>query len=77
MSPVGPWGSNGGSNWDDAGYYGVREITLKNGDCIDSMCVIYDKNGKPVQGKKHGGSRVELLREPFVTFLCLKYFTLN
>ncbi|CAA3023289.1 jacalin-related lectin 19 [Olea europaea subsp. europaea] len=53
---VGPWGGNGGTNWDDGNYSGVREISLKYGRCIDSICVVYDKNGKPVSGEKHGGS---------------------
>ncbi|XP_048130001.1 jacalin-related lectin 19 isoform X2 [Rhodamnia argentea] len=52
---VGPWGGNGGTSWDDGSYHGVREITLVFGHCIDSIRVMYDKNGKPVAGEKHGG----------------------
>ncbi|GFP85673.1 jacalin-related lectin 19 [Phtheirospermum japonicum] len=52
---VGPWGGNGGTNWDDGFYNGIREITLKYDRCIDLICVVYDKNGKPVSGLKHGG----------------------
>ncbi|PSR96896.1 Jacalin-related lectin like, partial [Actinidia chinensis var. chinensis] len=52
---VGPWGGNGGSYWDDGSYNGVREISLAYGRCIDSICVVYDKNGKPVAAEKHGG----------------------
>ncbi|XP_059642170.1 jacalin-related lectin 19 [Cornus florida] len=52
---VGPWGGNGGTNWDDGSYNGVREITLVYGRCIDSIRVGYDKNGKPVLADKHGG----------------------
>ncbi|KAF8025671.1 hypothetical protein BT93_F2493 [Corymbia citriodora subsp. variegata] len=52
---VGPWGGNGGSSWDDGSYHGVREITLVFGHCIDSICMVYDKNGKPVAAEKHGG----------------------
>ncbi|KAL3618260.1 Jacalin-related lectin 19 [Castilleja foliolosa] len=52
---VGPWGGNGGTNWDDGFYNGIREITLKYDLCIDSISVVYDKNGKPVSGPKHGG----------------------
>ncbi|XP_027168175.1 jacalin-related lectin 19 [Coffea eugenioides] len=52
---VGPWGGNGGSPWDDGSYNGVREITLVHARCIDSMRVVYDKNGKPFVGEKHGG----------------------
>ncbi|KAK3426712.1 jacalin-related lectin 19 isoform X1 [Eucalyptus grandis] len=52
---VGPWGGNGGISWDDGSYHGVREITLVFGHCIDSICAVYDKNGKPVAAEKHGG----------------------
>ncbi|XP_030457536.2 jacalin-related lectin 19 [Syzygium oleosum] len=52
---VGPWGGNGGTSWDDGSYHGVREITLVFGHCIDSICAVYDKNGKPVAAEKHGG----------------------
>ncbi|KAJ9190292.1 hypothetical protein P3X46_001511 [Hevea brasiliensis] len=52
---VGPWGGNGGSSWDDGMYNGVREITLVFDRCIDSIQVVYDKNGKPVTAEKHGG----------------------
>ncbi|KAG4124874.1 hypothetical protein ERO13_D10G064300v2 [Gossypium hirsutum] len=52
---VGPWGGNGGAAWDDGIYNGVREITLVYDRCIDSIRVVYDKNGKPVTAEKHGG----------------------
>ncbi|PRQ51235.1 putative jacalin-like lectin domain-containing protein [Rosa chinensis] len=52
---LGPWGGNGGNVWDDGLYHGVREITLVYGHCIDSIVVVYDKNGKPVTSEKHGG----------------------
>ncbi|XP_021294742.1 jacalin-related lectin 19 [Herrania umbratica] len=52
---VGPWGGTGGAAWDDGTYHGVREITLVYDRCIDSIRVIYDKNGKPVTAEKHGG----------------------
>ncbi|KAF3450640.1 hypothetical protein FNV43_RR06729 [Rhamnella rubrinervis] len=52
---VGPWGGNGGTSWDDGTYHGVREITLVYDRCIDSIRVVYDKNGKPVAAEKHGG----------------------
>ncbi|MBA0779343.1 hypothetical protein Gotri_003602, partial [Gossypium trilobum] len=48
---VGPWGGNGGTAWDDGIYNGVREITLVYDRCIDSISVVYDKNGKPIQLK--------------------------
>ncbi|KAI5651205.1 hypothetical protein M9H77_37210 [Catharanthus roseus] len=53
---VGTWGGNGGSAWDDGGSYnGVREITIVHARCIDSIKVVYDKNGKPFVAEKHGG----------------------
>lgn len=54
---VGPWGGNGGRSWDDDGtsFTGVREITLVYDRCIDSIRVVYDKNGKPFTADKHGG----------------------
>ncbi|CAK9174521.1 unnamed protein product [Ilex paraguariensis] len=52
---VGTWGGNGGTNWDDGIYSGVREITLVYDRCIDSIRLVYDKNGKPVSSEKHGG----------------------
>ncbi|GLU22355.1 hypothetical protein SLE2022_384360 [Rubroshorea leprosula] len=56
MSVVaGPWGGNGGTTWDDGTHEGIREITLVYGDCIDSLRVVYDRNGKPFMAEKHGG----------------------
>ncbi|KAD0566090.1 hypothetical protein E3N88_44063 [Mikania micrantha] len=52
---LGPWGGNGGDIWEDGVHSGVRDITLVYGDCIDSILVTYDNNGKPVLGEKHGG----------------------
>ncbi|KAF5931974.1 hypothetical protein HYC85_028145 [Camellia sinensis] len=52
---VGPWGGNGGNYWDDGSYSGVREITLAYDRCIDSIRMVYDKNGKPVAAEQHGG----------------------
>ncbi|CBI35988.3 unnamed protein product, partial [Vitis vinifera] len=52
---VGAWGGDGGSSWDDGSYSGVRGITIVYDRCIDWIRVVYDKNGKPVTGQKHGG----------------------
>ncbi|TQD78428.1 hypothetical protein C1H46_036017 [Malus baccata] len=52
---VGPWGGNGGTPWDDGIYNGVREITVVHGHCIDSITVVYDKNGKPFRAETCGG----------------------
>ena len=54
---VGIWGGHGGSGWDDGSYSGIREITLKYDQCIDSIQVLYsDKAGNPVISQKHGGT---------------------
>ncbi|KAM7255724.1 hypothetical protein ACFE04_008622 [Oxalis oulophora] len=52
---VGTRGGDGGTIWDDGVYHGVREIKLIYGSCIDSIQVVYDKNGKPITAPKHGG----------------------
>ncbi|KAI3786149.1 hypothetical protein L1987_45280 [Smallanthus sonchifolius] len=52
---MGPWGGNGGDEWDDGVHNGVREINLVYGSCIDSIRVTYDNNGKPFLAEKHGG----------------------
>ncbi|MFS7974418.1 putative jacalin-like lectin domain-containing protein [Helianthus anomalus] len=52
---LGPWGGNGGDEWEDGAHNGVREITLVYGSCIDSIRVTYDNNGKPFLAEKHGG----------------------
>ncbi|KAK4590940.1 hypothetical protein RGQ29_021224, partial [Quercus rubra] len=39
---LGPWGGNG-------------EITIVYDRCIDSIRVVYDKNGKLIAAEKHGG----------------------
>ncbi|KAI3521444.1 hypothetical protein L1887_10910 [Cichorium endivia] len=53
---LGPWGGNGGNYWDDGFHSGIREINLVYGSCIDSICVTYDKFGKPFPAEKHGGT---------------------
>ncbi|KAK1434184.1 hypothetical protein QVD17_11103 [Tagetes erecta] len=52
---LGPWGGNGGDEWNDGVHTGVREITLVYGWCIDSIQITYDNNGRPFLAKKHGG----------------------
>ncbi|GJW83462.1 jacalin-related lectin 19-like protein [Tanacetum coccineum] len=51
----GPWGGNGGNQWDDGIHSGIREITLVYSSCIDSIRVTYDYNVKPLLAEKHGG----------------------
>nr|UTI93961.1 lectin [Pteroceltis tatarinowii] len=53
---VGPWGGTGGNAWDDGSYTGVRAIELTYRDTIGSFSVVYDLNGKPVEGPKHPGT---------------------
>ncbi|KAF1859228.1 hypothetical protein Lal_00009812 [Lupinus albus] len=52
---VGAWGGRGGTSWDDGTFTGVRKISLVYDRCIDSILVVYDKNGKPFTAQKHGG----------------------
>ncbi|CAN0878086.1 Jacalin-related lectin 19 [Linum grandiflorum] len=53
---AGPWGGNGGSNWDDGAHRGVKEIKLVYDRCVDSIRFVYDKKGgKTVVGERHGG----------------------
>ncbi|XP_020223990.1 jacalin-related lectin 19 [Cajanus cajan] len=52
---VGTWGGNGGNSWDDGSFTGVREVKLVYDHCIDSIQVVYDRNGKAFTGEKHGG----------------------
>ncbi|XP_050384164.1 agglutinin-like [Argentina anserina] len=48
-------GTTGGGPWDDGSFDGIREITLVYGQCIDSLCVVYKKNGELIIGDTHGG----------------------
>ncbi|XP_071728529.1 jacalin-related lectin 19-like [Rutidosis leptorrhynchoides] len=52
---LGPWGGNGGNQWDDGAHNGVREISLLYGSCIDTIHITYDNKGKPFLAEKHGG----------------------
>ena len=77
---VGPWGGNGGTSWDDGTYHGVREITLVYDLCIDSIRVVYDKNGKAVAAEKHGGTGGSQTAEVILasyTFLPIYYFLID
>lgn len=53
---LGPWGGNGGDEWDDGVHSGVKEITVVYGWCIDSIQVTYDNKGKHFLAEKHGGN---------------------
>jgi len=56
---VGPFGAklNRGQQWDDEIYTTIREITIYSGWVIDSIQVVYDLEGRPVSGQKHGGDK--------------------
>ncbi|KAG8387546.1 hypothetical protein BUALT_Bualt02G0032400 [Buddleja alternifolia] len=55
VSSIGPWGGNGGTNWDDGSHDGMRVITLRYGSCIDWIEVIYDNKNNPFPAPMHGG----------------------
>ena len=52
---LGPWGGSGGDEWNDGYFRGVREIYVEHGEYILSITAVYDKEGRPFKGKKHGG----------------------
>ncbi|KAL5999504.1 hypothetical protein ACLOJK_037789 [Asimina triloba] len=53
---VGPWGGQGGTQWDDGMYTTVKKIIVVHGDAIDSIQFEYDSKGKSVWSQKHGGN---------------------
>ncbi|XP_057813562.2 jacalin-related lectin 3 isoform X1 [Cryptomeria japonica] len=53
---VGPWGGNGGTQWDDGAYSGVRQIIVVHADAIDSIKIEYDRDGTAVWSDRHGGN---------------------
>ncbi|CAN1163505.1 Jacalin-related lectin 3 [Linum perenne] len=52
----GPWGGQGGYQWDDGVYYGVRQLVIGHGAAIDSLQFEYDKKGASIWSERHGGS---------------------
>lgn len=52
----GPWGGKGGLVFDDGVNTGIRQINLSRNIVMVSMKVLYDRNGQPVWGSKHGGT---------------------
>nr|POE84503.1 isoform 3 of jacalin-related lectin 3 [Quercus suber] len=61
----GPWGGNGGVQFDDGRYTGVREIHLARTGGLVSIKVCYDLNGQAIWGNKNGrngGLTVEKIR---------------
>ncbi|XP_059638025.1 jacalin-related lectin 3-like [Cornus florida] len=51
----GTYGGPGGKSWDDGTYNTIRELIIYSAWDIDSIQVIYDVEGKPVSGERHGG----------------------
>ena len=51
-----PFGSRGGSPWDDGIHAEVREINVRAGSDSDSVTFEYENNGSTVQSTKQGGS---------------------
>ncbi|KAF8010112.1 hypothetical protein BT93_J0924 [Corymbia citriodora subsp. variegata] len=63
LKSIGPFGGQGGNQWDDGDSMGVTKIIVKGGSAIDSITVEYNKNGSVVQGPKHGGDGGHLTLE--------------
>lgn len=57
---IGPWGGEGGSDWEDEHIGGISQILIQHGRLIYSMQIGYDVQGTLVWGDNHGrngGSR--------------------
>lgn len=52
----GPWGGTGGYVFDDGPYTGVRQIDMSRNVGIVWIRALYDLDGEPVWGYKHGGA---------------------
>ncbi|XP_059652217.1 mannose/glucose-specific lectin-like [Cornus florida] len=52
----GPFGGQGGDQWDDGKYNTVRQFKISHGSVIDSIQFEYDDNGKSKWSVKHGRS---------------------
>lgn len=52
----GPWGGDGGKQWDDGVYTGIKQIFLTRTEAICSIQIEYDRNGQSVWSVKHGGN---------------------
>lgn len=50
------YAKTGGDPWDDGILFnGVKKMTIYSGDFIDSIEVVYDRDGYHIRGAKHGG----------------------
>ena len=52
----GPWGGTGGATFDDGCSTGIKQINISRNVGIVFIKVLYDRNGEPVWGSKHGGT---------------------
>lgn len=52
----GPWGGDGGKEWDDGVFTGIKQIILTRAHAICSIDIEYDRNGQSVWSVNHGGS---------------------
>ncbi|KAJ8762178.1 hypothetical protein K2173_007332 [Erythroxylum novogranatense] len=51
----GPWGGDGGRQWDDGVFSGIKQIFVtRTSEAICSMQIEYDRNGQSVWSVKHG-----------------------
>lgn len=53
---VGPWGALGGHHFDDGVYSNIKQLEITHGTGIDSLKILYDKNGTSAWSEKHGGN---------------------
>ncbi|XP_059636411.1 jacalin-related lectin 3 isoform X2 [Cornus florida] len=51
----GPWGGEGGRQWDDGVFMGIKQIHLTRSNAICSIQIEYDRSGQSVWSAKHGG----------------------
>nr|TKS03329.1 jacalin-related lectin 3-like isoform X2 [Populus alba] len=72
----GPWGGDGGKQWDDGVFSGIKQIFITKVEAICSIQIEYDRNGQSVWSVKHGGNggtathRVKL-QYPHEVLICL------
>ena len=52
----GPWGGDGGKQWDDGVFSGIKQIFITKVEAICSIQIEYDRNGQSVWSVKHGGN---------------------
>ncbi|XP_047324380.1 jacalin-related lectin 3 isoform X2 [Impatiens glandulifera] len=58
---TGPWGGDGGRQWDDGVFTGIKQIHLTRKESICSIQIEYDRNGQSVWSVKHGGNEADNL----------------